>query len=338
MDTENIEKPLLVLLTIILIGTIGFHLIEGEPLLDSFYWTIVTITTVGFGDFAPETMIGKIFSIGLIISGVSVILYTFTAIGRNIIEGRVREYFSMREKEKEISDLEDHLVICGFGSVGQAIFEKLEDREEKIVIIDNNENLLRQEASENLYIIGDATEEDVLEQANVDKAKGLFAALPNDSENILVTLSARELNTDLKIIARANSREVDKHLYRAGAESVVHPRSEGGIHMARAWLHPEVAKLYERLLEDDSNIASALMIPEDSELVGKSLENSGMREKFDIFVLGIKRKDDVIINPQPDSNLESEDMLIIVGTSENLDELKREYSLSSEFDDISFEV
>ncbi len=314
--------PLLSLIAITVVGTIGFHYIEGVGFSKSVYWTIVTITTVGYGDITPQTEMGRIFAIGLMIVGIGAILYTLTAVGRNIIEGRIWEIFTMQEKKEEVQKLENHLIICGYGDIGRTVTQQLQLGNEDIVIIDEDAETLREEATDLFYIIGDGTKEEILEDANIQKARGLFATLPSDSDNILLTLSAKDLNSDIRIIAKADSTEGAKHLKRAGVEAVVLPEQEGGIRMARSFLHPEVTSLYDHLLRGDVGRAGAVTVEPKSKLAGKTIKESKIKSEIGVSIIGIKRGDDIITNPKIDEKIKDRDTLIVMGTLSQIRKLR----------------
>ncbi|KXB02507.1 hypothetical protein AKJ45_03485, partial [candidate division MSBL1 archaeon SCGC-AAA261F19] len=173
----NLKIPIFMLALLVSMGTLGFHIIEGETILKSLYWTVVTITTVGYGDVTPNTELGRVFAMALMVTGIGVIFYILTGVGKNIIEGRIWEIFTMSEKEKEIKNVKDHLIICGYEDIGATITEELLLGNESVVIIDQDGKLLREKASGLPYVVGDPTKEEDLEKAKIDKAKGLFATL-----------------------------------------------------------------------------------------------------------------------------------------------------------------
>ncbi len=322
MVKKKIKTPIFFLASIILIGTFGYHIIEGRNYLDSFYWTIVTITTVGYGDLPIKTSLGKLFAVVLISSGVGVILYTFTVIGQKIFEGSVWKIFTMKEKAEEVKQKQNHLVVCGYGDVGEAITQQLISHKKEVVLIDKDEEVLRSEAPELPYIVGDATKEETLKMANLSKAKGLFAAIPDDSDNILLVLTAKEINPDIRVVARLERPEGDKHIRRVGAEAVIHPDNEGGTRMAQSYLHPEVTNLYDDLLKGESGKAGTIKVTKKSGLVGKTLKESDLKEKHGLLVVAIKKDSEIILNPDYNQKLEAGDTLIVMGTGSQIDEIK----------------
>ncbi|MFQ6079108.1 MAG: potassium channel family protein [Thermodesulfobacteriota bacterium] len=322
MKKTSLKLPIIILASILVMGGIGFHLIEGIDIATSFYWTISTVTTVGYGDVVPQTEVGRVFASVLMVVGIGAILYALTIVGKNIIEGRLWSMVRGSEKEKEVKKMKDHLIICGYGQIGQTITQDLLLGNEKVIIIDKDEEVLRREASDLPYIVGDPTHEEVLEKARIDKAKGLFTTFSDDSDNILVTLSAKEVNPDIRVISRASDDEGIKHLRRAGAEAVILPEREGGLRMSRSFLHPEITDLYEYLISGEKGRAGAVEIPQRAELDGKTIEESGVREKIGVSVVAIRRGKEIITNPKPDQEIKAGDTLITLGTIEQIQKLK----------------
>lgn len=324
MEDSALKKPILILSSIIIIGTIGFNLIENGGLLDSFYWTIVTITTVGYGDIPITTTLGKVFAVFLIITGVGVILYTLTVLGENIVKGKVWELFIMKEKQSEIENLNNHLIVCGYGDVGQAISKHLIKHNEDVVVIDKDEEKLRTKATDIPYVVGDATKEEALRDAGISRSEALFSAVPRDSDNLLIVLNAKECNKDLKVIARSVSLETDKHIEKLGAEAVVHPDSEGGIRMAQSLLHPEVTELYNSLLEGDIGNAETIDVSQGNELIGKTIGESNLKENYDALIIALKRNNEIKLNPSIETEIKENDTLIIMAPTSKLKKIQKE--------------
>lgn len=313
--------------SIVIIGALGFYLIEEQwGILESIYWTIVTITTVGYGDVTPHTELGKIFSIFLMVVGIGSILYVLTVVGRNIVEGKIWEVFSRSGKREEVEGMEDHLIVCGYGDVGRALTQELLLANEKVVIVDIDEGTLIEEVPQKPYIVGDATKEDVLESAGIERAMGLFATLPSDSDNVLLTLNAKDLNPGLRVISKAETREGAKHLRRAGSEAVISPEREGGLRMARSFLHPEITSLYDHLLMGDVGRAEAVQVPEGGVLDGKTIEESKMGEEIGVSIITIRREGELITNPQPGQVMKGGDTLIVMGTLSQIKKLRERFA------------
>ncbi len=223
---------------------------------------------------------------------------------------------------KTFEDCEDHLINCGYGGNGRGGTQKQALGNEDLVGRDESEEALKGIRHEINYSGGEATKERGLEEAGVARARGLFAVLPRDSDNILLTLSSKDLNDDIRIVAKAESSESEKHLRRAGAEEVVLPDNEGGRKMARSYLHPEITSLYDQLMMGDVWRAGSIEVPENKALDGRTIQESGIREKTGASVIGIKRNDDLMTNPKVEQGIEAGDVLIVMGTLSQIEELR----------------
>lgn len=317
----SLKLPIIILASTLIVGGIGFHFIEGVDILTSFYWTIATVTTVGYGDIIPRTVIGKLFASGLMVMGIGTILYTLTIIGKNMVEGRLWSMLRGTEKEKQVGKMENHLIICGYGRIGQAIAEDLISANEKVALVDRKEDLLRKEAPRLPYIVGDATSEDVLEKANIGKAKGLFVTFADDSDNILVTLNAKDLNPNIRVISRASNVDGVKHLRRAKAEAVVLPEREGGLRMTKSFLHPEISSI-DYLMKEGAVRTGAVTVQNKSEIAGVKIGESGIRENTGALIMAVKRANEVITNPDSKQKVKPGDTLIVLGTAKQIERLE----------------
>src|SRR5262250_1635099 len=221
---HNLRLIGLALLLVILAGTAGFHFIEGWPWFDGFYMVVTTLTTIGYQETHPLSHAGRVFNICVIVAGVSLVFLGIGSLTQALLEFELRSFFGRRKMEREISRLTDHYIICGAGRVGRSAARELARRPLPFVVVDTNEAKLQKYASEGwLTCLGDATQAPVLEQLRIECASGLVAATTTDAINIYIILTARSLNPKLKIIARAAEEEAEKHLYTAGADSVVSP-------------------------------------------------------------------------------------------------------------------
>ncbi len=321
MGLKNLILPITVLGSILVMGGFGFHLLEDVDLFTSFYWTISTVTTVGYGDIVPKTVMGRSFATVLMVVGIGTIFYTLTSIGKSMVEGGVWKMLRGAEKEKDVKKMENHVIICGYGEIGQTIAGDLLRAKEKAVIVDNNEDVLRKEASSLPYIVGEATNEEVLEKAGVRRAKGLFVTLPNDSDNIVVTLSAKDLNPKIRVVSRAKDNEGIKHLRKAGAESVVLPETEGGLRMSRSFVHPELTLL--DYLWKGSATTAAVHVHKGSRIDGVKIKDSAIKESLGLLIIAMKRSKKIITNPEPKEKLRSGDTLIAIGAAAQIENFKK---------------
>lgn len=307
-------KSVIFVLFLFIFGTIGYTIIEGWSLFDSLYMTIITLSTTGFEEFHPLSKIGRLFTILLIIFGISFLFYALGKINTAIFEQQI---FRRGKMQKGIEKLKDHYIICGHGKMGSHITSELSNKKKPFLIIEKDENRIENiKAKEYFFIQGDATEDDVLLSAKIDTAKGLVAVLENDVFNVYATLTARGLNSKLKIIARAEDDSSRKKLIKAGADKVVLPYEIGGFRITQALLKPKVVDYMDELfsLPDLGLEIEEIKIGEKSQLIGKTLANSGIRGKLNVIILSIYRTNgDLIYNPRSDTEIKEGDTLVVIG-------------------------
>jgi voltage-gated potassium channel len=304
----------LVLLSIIF-GTAGYMVIEGWNFLDSLFMTITTLTTVGYREVHELSTAGIIFTLILIIFGVGTVLYALSAGAKVILEGELQELFGRKRLEKKIKGIKGHYIICGFGRMGRIICRELKEEKAPFVVIEKDPNVIAGDDS-TLSIIGDATNDEVLKEAGIERAKGLISVLPTDAENLYVVLSSRGLNLSLIIVARASEEGAESKLMRAGANRVVSPYSIGGLRIAHTILRPAVVDFIE-FATKTGNIElqmEEVTIPEGSDLVGRSLDQCGFGKKLGIIIVGIKRvTGEMKFNPTFHTSVNAGDTLIALG-------------------------
>jgi voltage-gated potassium channel len=311
----------LVLLTV-LIGCIGYILIEGWEFLDALYMTVISITTTGFKEVQPLSDAGKIFTLVLIILGVGSIAYTG---GRAVQVFLEMQLFRRKQMEKKIAGLTGHYIVCGYGKMGKYICEALLEQRATFVVIEKGPErteALRQ--SKYPFIEGDATTDETLLQAGVMRARGLVAALSNDADNVFTTLSAKVLNPKIFVVARAVEEESESKMAKAGANRVVKPYEAAGTKMAELLLRPGVTEYFDIVSRDkrvDLNIEE-VQIAARSPLIGKTLAESLIRQELNIIIVSITRPDGTIIyNPTSTASLGAGDHLIAIGEGKNLTKL-----------------
>jgi voltage-gated potassium channel len=312
------------LVAIVIIGVIGYMAIEGWTFLDAIYMTITTITTVGFREVQPLSEAGRIFTMVLIIFGVGGALYVLTSIMGYILEGQFGLTMGRRRMKNRISRLKEHFILCGYGRVGQEIAQAFSEEGVPFVVIANNEqHVARAEKEGYLCLFGDATSDEVLKEAGVERAHGLVAAVGTDTDNTFITLSARELRPDLFIEARSSSPESEGKLRRAGADRVISPHAIGGRRMAMLALRPAVVDFIDtvtygrgRELElENVDVAGG------SPLVGRTMTQA--RSKDGITVLAMRKKSGKLLaNPPGEEIIEDGDRLIVIGTKKRLSALE----------------
>jgi len=323
---ENIRFALLSLLVIIILGILGYSLIEKWSLLNSLYMTIITISTVGFGEVGKLSPAGKILTLFLIIGGVGIGAYTIGSITQSMVEGELRKILGRRKLEKQIKNLKEHYIVCGFGRIGSTVCREFAAEHLPFIVIEkDHETASRIDSEGFLYLEGDATAEDLLVRAGIERAKGIVAAAPTDVENVYITLTARELNSRLFILARADDESSEKKLLRAGANKVISPYSIGGLRMAQAILRPNVMDFIE-LATQRQHLELQLeevMAGSNSHLLNKTLKESEIRQKLGLIIVAIKSaKGKMIFNPPPESMIEQGDILIALGETKDLKQLE----------------
>ena len=309
-----------VLVAIIVIGVVGYMVIEGWSFLDAIYMTITTITTVGFREVHPLSDAGRIFSILIIIGGVGGALYVLTNIMGYILEGQFGITMGRRHMKNRIAKLKNHFILCGYGRVGQAIAQAFSEEEVPFVIIANNEqHIARADKEGYLCIFGDATSDELLKEAGIERAHGLVAAVGSDTDNTFITLSARELCPDLFIEARSSGPEFEKKLRRAGADRIISPHAIGGRRMAMLALRPAVVDFIDTVTYRSGRELQLenVVVASGSSLIGQTMEQA--RSKNGITVLAIRKKSGKLLaNPPGEEIIEEGNRLIVIGTKKRL--------------------
>lgn len=332
MDGVNVDaeikvfKAFLYLFIVIVFGTFGLNYWEGFSFQKSLWVVIQTITTVGFGDSIPLTHGGRVFTMLLMLLGVGIGLYSVGVIVSGTVEGHLINLMGRKKMEKRISQLNNHIIVCGAGRVGQHVIHRLQKEKASFIVVDKDEEKLAEMTNENiLVVVGDATMDEVLIKAGIQKAWGLVTALPIDPDNVYVTLTAKGLNPDLQVVARADRLESEHKLKRAGADKVISPSVISGRRMAISILKPTSVDYVETLMHNqDLEIEiEEVTISDKSELIGKQLKNSNIREKTGVMVIAIKRQNEIISNPSSREEIHLHDLLIVLGTREQLKVLER---------------
>jgi voltage-gated potassium channel len=315
-------------------GVSGYILIERYTFLEALYMTVITLATVGFTEVRPLDQAGRIFTIILILMGVGFLTYSLIYFSQLIFDPNLIELFRRRRLKKQLDQFKDHYIICGYGQMGQIIVQELINHSIPVVVIDSDGTLIiRFREKGILHLIADATEEENLLAAGIQRAKGLVAVVNKDTDNVFVVLTARDLNKNLLIFARAGSPGTQKRLYTAGANRVVSPFATGAQHIAQNILRPTVTDFLDLALSTEGLELSMeeIVVPPNAELVGKELMYSGIRSQYNLIVVAIKRRDGTMIyNPSSQELVEAGDILIAIGPHENLLSFDREVKGSIE--------
>ncbi|MEW6068172.1 MAG: potassium channel family protein [Nitrospirota bacterium] len=290
---DELRRRLILSITLIILvlsfGTAGYMSIERWDLLDSLYMTVITIASVGYKEVHDLSSNGRLFTVLLIIGGAGTVLYALNTGAKIIIEGELQEVFGRKRLEKKLRELKDHYIICGYGRMGKIISKELKAENKNIVVIEKKTDIL-EEKEDIILLQGDATKDEILKRVGIEKAKCLISVLSTDAENLFVVLSARELNPNLLIIARAGEEGSEQKLIRAGADRVVSPYHIGGLRIAHSVLKPAVVDFIE-FATKSGNIdlqMEELPVQEGSRLAGLSLDECGIGRDLGIIIVAIK--------------------------------------------------
>lgn len=326
---RRVSTALIFLILLIAAGTAGFMIIEGYPILDALYMTVITISTVGFRELKDPSPAGKLFTIFLILIGVGVLFYSLgTAIEyffSDFLSGQMAE----RRQRRMARKLKDHYIVCGYGRVGREIARELHRGGVKFIVVDKDENLVRRAIESNHpAVLGDATDENTLKEVNINTARGLVAATGNDAENVFITLTARSIEPDIFIVARANSTEAEEKLFRAGANRVISPSSIAGKRMAALLVKPAISD-YVDLLSFGSEFDFEMEqyhVKEGSKLDGKTLGELAVRDRTGAVVVLVRYPDGKVeITPRADTLLKANSIIIVLGTGKQLANFEKEF-------------
>jgi voltage-gated potassium channel len=325
--TSHLMIGILLLVLMLSGGTFGYMLIEGWPLIDSLYMTVITLATVGYGEVQEVSIPGRIFTMVLIFLGVGFVFYFAGSMIQFMMEGRIREIMGRRKLGKDIRAQKDHYIVCGYGRVGRSICDELVTSKHIGVIVIERDlaRIAKLEDRKILYVPGEATDEENLIKAGVERARGLVAALKTDSDNVYVILAARQLNPDLFIIARAGERKSEKTLIAGGADKVVSPYVMGGHRIAQMIARPTVTDFLELTLMDKSRDIQMEEIPvhPSSKLINVALQDSGIRTDFNLIIVAIgKPGGEMLFNPSSESKLQGGDTVVAIGEKKNLEGLE----------------
>ncbi|UCD06430.1 MAG: potassium channel protein [candidate division WOR-3 bacterium] len=330
MIHRRVAIIVIAIVAVFLGGTVGYMIIEGWSFNEALYMTIITISTVGYGEVRPLSGGGRAFTATLIISGILLIATGANFIFSSIMEGTFGEIFRRQGMQQKISKMKDHFVICGVGAVGEDIIQEFISANEPFVLIDKEQEVIEAFTREHpkiLYITGDATHDDILKYAGIDKAKGIVAALGNDADNLYICLTARSLNPDLRIISRAvEAGSIDK-LKKAGADYVFSPEKIGGIHLAAAALRPTVMSFLDTIMRGQhlNLLLDEVTVKTGSPLAGKTLKETEISRKIGIVIPALKSAElnKLTFNPSSDSVINVGDTLIGFGTPEQMTQLRK---------------
>jgi len=303
------------------VGVTGYKLINGWDLLDSFYMVIITISTVGYTEVHPQGAAGRLFTSGLIVVGVGTMLYGFGVFAETLADNAFGRYRRERQLQRELNQLRDHFIICGYGRIGTQVVAEFEDHKVPYVVIDQTDEALeRIRAEGRLHIEGDASKEDILKQAGIERARGLISAVDSDERGVYIVLAARAFNPNLYIVARAGRPDSIRRLELAGATRTISPYVMAGHRMAELAIRPAMVDVLDSLHHAEAGIGvEEMLVSPGTPAVGKTLDEIGLFGPDTARVLALRRRDGTLhVNPNGSQRLEDGDLVIALGTEDQL--------------------
>lgn len=314
------------LLVLLLVGgTVGFYLVSsGSSWIDCLYMAVITLTTVGYGEAVPLDDRGKLFTVVYLLFGLGIFTYSAFTLGQWVVSTELHQIWERRRMHREISELKDHFIVCGMGRMGKVICEYLAERSRPFVVVDHDPKRIEELNREHgwPFVVGDATDDETLRQAGIDRAKSLATVLATDADNVYVVLSARLLNPQVQIIARASEEDAITKIQRAGASRVVSPFSSGAVKMARFMLNPSLEDFIEvaDTRNNDLELVDVQVLPE-SRYVGRTLAETDLRARG-VMVVGIRRENGERLMPPPgDARIQVGDCVFAFGSAEAINEV-----------------
>lgn len=304
------------------VGTMGYMLIEGWNFVDAFYMTTISLTTVGFGEVRPLSPLGRIFTVFLLLAGVSTVAYGLSTAVELLVAGDLVQQLRRRRMERDIARMKDHVIVCGYGRVGKSAVFSLDKSKRDVVVIEHDADRILEIVQHGFTVVeGDATRDEILRQAGIEEAWGLIVTSGNDSVNLFIVLSARSMNEGLYIVSRSIDAENEMKMRRAGANRVVSPYQIGGKHMANIIIRPHVTDFFDVVTLDGGMElwVEEVRIGHNSSLVGKTVGAADVRRRTGVTLIALLRHDEeAAVMPDADTRLDAEDQLIVLGTREQL--------------------
>lgn len=319
-------RLVLLLVVVLLIGTLGYRILLGWTWLEAFYFTVITISTVGYGEIHELGEADRVFTIFLMFTSVGIVMYSASALAEIVVETRFSGLRRRRRMQSRIDRISDHYIICGYGRTGSSVFNSLRRSRHPLVVVETSADKVAPLQEENLpVVVGDATEDECLNRAGIARARGLIAALGNDAENVYLILSARALNRNITIVSWATSVEAESKILRAGATHVISPYLIAGVRMAHLLETPHALAFFDHAMSRRTAEfqLGEILIRGDSPLIENSLKSLNIRRDVGVIVVGIRRADGSFqFNPPADTVFQEGDMLIGMGSEQQLEQLR----------------
>lgn len=324
---RHLIMAIMILFLLLAMGMLGYRILEGWSFSDALYMTVITITTVGYAEVHPLSQHGRIFTVILIIASLGGVGYIFGSIAHTFVAGEIREILGRQRMEKRVKRLNDHYILCGYGRIGSHIAAGFAAEGLPFVVVEKDpEGIARLQEARFPYVEGDATNDEVLLSAGVQRAKCLVAATGTDADNLYITISAKALNPSIYILSRAAHKDAENKLLAAGADRVVSPYQMGAIRMLNAVLRPNVVDFIDLVVERThlELQLEEITVEEGSGLKGKTVKASGINKERGLILVAIKKRSgDMAFNPYPDTTIEEGDCLIVLGEKRSLGILER---------------
>lgn len=321
-----LTSGVLAVLLILAVTVLTYMHLEGWDFFDSFYMAVITLSTVGFQEVHELSKAGRLFTSGVILVGVGSFAFIAGTVAQLLVEGKLQQMLGRHKMQRTIDKLEDHFIVCGYGRIGSIVAREIRHEGLPVVVVESNPGIIAKLEEENtLYVAGDATDDQVLLAAGLERASSVITALTQEAANVYVCLTARQINPKLKIISRADSEGHINRLELAGADRVVLPHMIGGVRMAQSVLRPTVISFLELAVRGGIDLQmEELRVGDDSELVGKDLIESKIRPRFNLIIMAIKKADgEMVFNPAPQAVIEAGDTLLAIGKQESLEDMRR---------------
>ena len=320
-------NALLMLMAVVVTGTLGYYLFFDFSAVDALYMTVITLSTVGYGEVGSLDTGGRLFTVALIVCSLGVVGYSFSSLAAFLMEGELNRIIRGRRMDKRIAGLSGHVILCGGGHTGSAIAEEFVKTEKRFVIVEKDEGTVADlhELGDVLYVQGDATDDDTLRLAGIERAAGLISSMGEDRDNVFVVLSARALNPKLRIVARVIENENAPKLRKAGADEIVSSDAIGGMRMASLMVRPSVVSFLDHMLRMKGALRmEEVALDSSSSLADKTLAQAELGRRTGLLVVAIKHVEgEYDFNPGGDTRLDAGDVLIVMGSREQLRSLEK---------------
>ena len=328
---RNALQLIYLLLIILVAGTLGYHLIEGWSLFDSFYMSVITLATVGYGETHPLSTAGRVFTLFLILGGMGIIFYGISELTQFIVQGGIGGILRRRKMERTIKKISHHYILCGAGKNGHYVLEELIRTKRKVVAVEKDPKKVQTLIDRGIPTIeGDASNDNVLRSAGIDRAVGLVSTLPEDRDNLFVVITARGLNPNLRIVAKVDDVDVREKFFRSGANSAVSAAYIGGLRMASELIRPDTTTFLDSMMRDNSSLrVDEVKIGPTTAYHGKSIKHCDILLSCDIVLVSMRQGLDqrnFIFNPPSSTVMNTGDTLIVIGHPEQLEILRSKLS------------